>query len=108
MTTNEKRRTVRVAKRLEVKFSAAAENTAITNDLSGNGMFITTCKGIDPGNVIDIRLNLPNTEVLSMRARVVRNIKAGTRSNVEKQNGMGVELITPPANYLSYIQSLLE
>ena len=109
MTPNEKRRAVRVEKRLEIKFNSPVENTAITNDLSENGMFITTCKGLDPGNTIDIRLNLPNAEPLSMKGKVIRNIKkTGPSGNSGKQNGMGVEIITPPHNYVSYIQSLLK
>ncbi len=108
MAPNEKRRAVRVEKRLEIKFNSPVENTAITNDLSANGMFITTCKGVDPGNTIDIRLNLPNAEPLSMKGMVIRNIKAGPSSNSGKQNGMGVEIIAPPQNYISYIQSLLK
>ena len=108
MTTNEKRRAVRVEKRLEIKFNSPVENTAITNDLSQNGMFITTCKGLEPGNTLDIRLNLPNAEPLSMKGKVIRNIKAGPSDNSGKQNGMGVEIIAPPQNYISYILSLLE
>jgi len=108
VTANEKRKAVRVARRLEVKFNAAAENTAITSDLSENGMFIATCRGIEPGSTIDIKMNLPSSEALFITGTVVRNIKTVSGPDASKQKGMGVELITPPPDYIDYIHSLLE
>ncbi|MBI5409342.1 MAG: PilZ domain-containing protein [Nitrospirae bacterium] len=106
MTSNEKRKAVRVSKRLEVKFHSTSENTAITNDLSAKGLFITTSKGMDPGNAIDIKLHLPNSEALFIKGRVIRNIKAATGLNNGAQSGMGIELINPPEDFINYIQSL--
>ena len=107
MISNEKRRTYRVAKRLEVKFHSTAENTAITNDLSKNGLFITTSKGVDPGNDIDIKLHLPNSDALFIKGRVVRNMKATPGVNNGAHVGMGIELINPPEDFINYMQSLL-
>lgn len=106
MLSDEKRRTSRVAKRLEVKFNSSVENTAITSDLSENGMFIATCKGMDPGNTIDIKLHLPSAKALLIRGKVIRNIKAAAGPSQKAQKGMGVELISPPTDYIDYIQSL--
>ncbi|MBI5740941.1 MAG: PilZ domain-containing protein [Nitrospirae bacterium] len=108
MTFNDRRKSLRVAKRLEVKFNSTAENTAITNDLSANGMFIATCKGIEPGSTIDIKLNLPNAEALTISGKVIRSIKPVTPPDAGMQKGMGVEIMAPPSDYINYIQSLLE
>jgi Tfp pilus assembly protein PilZ len=108
MTSNEKRRTYRVAKRLEVKFHSTAENTAITNDLSKNGLFITTSKVMDPGHDIDIKLHLPNSDALFIKGRVVRNMKTTPGVNNGAQVGMGIELINPPQDFINYMQSLLK
>ncbi|MBI5056797.1 MAG: PilZ domain-containing protein [Nitrospirae bacterium] len=107
MVNNDKRKAVRVPKRLEVKFHSTAENTAITNDLSENGLFITTSKGIDAGSPIDIKLHLPNSDALFIKGRVVRNLKAMQGVNNGAQIGMGIELINPPVDFINYIQSLL-
>ncbi len=108
MALNEKRKAARVAKRLEVKFHSTAENTAITNDLSEKGLFVTTSKGMDAGNSIDIKLHLPNSEALFIKGRIVRNIKATPGINNGTHVGMGIELINPPQDFVNYIQSLLE
>ncbi|RJQ22801.1 MAG: hypothetical protein C4560_01795 [Nitrospiraceae bacterium] len=108
MPLNEKRKDVRVAKRLEVKFHSTSENTAITSDLSENGLFITTCKGVDPGNTIDIRLHLPNSDALCISGKVVRNIKASQDVNGESRKGMGIEIINPPGDFINFIGSLLK
>ncbi|RJQ44489.1 MAG: PilZ domain-containing protein [Nitrospiraceae bacterium] len=106
MLSDEKRRALRVAKRLEVKFNSSVENTAITNDLSENGMFIATCKGMDPGKTIDIKLQLPSSKALLIKGKVIRNIKTAPGRSEKAPKGMGVELISPPADYIDYIQSL--
>lgn len=108
MIKDEKRKKTRVSRRLEVKFNLNSENTAITSDLSENGMFITTCKGVEPGSEIDIRLHLPNSEALSIRGKVVRHIKSAPGVGSSTQKGMGVELVSPPTDYISFVQSLLK
>ena len=108
MVMKEKRKAVRVAKRIEVKFNSAAENTAITSDLSESGMFIATCKGIDPGNTIDIKLQLPDAKALFINGRVIRNTKTPQSVKDAAQKGMGVELISPPSDYVMYVQTLLD
>jgi len=107
MSLSEKRRTKRVAKRLEVKFHSTVENTAITDDLSEKGLFITTSKGMEAGNSIDIKLHLPNSEELSIKGRIVRNIKATPGISNGAKVGMGIELINPPLDFINYIKSLV-
>jgi Tfp pilus assembly protein PilZ len=107
MTINEKRKAKRISKRLEVKFHSAAENTAITDDLSESGLFITTSKGMEAGNSIDVKLHLPNSEALFIKGRIIRNIKTTPGMNNGVKVGMGIELINPPQDFVDYIQSLV-
>jgi len=105
--SEDKRKAVRIVKRLEVKFHTAGENTAITCDLSENGLFIRTNKGVDAGNVINIKLHLPNMQELFLTGRVVRSIKDSAITGGSK-NGMGIQLINPPQDYINYVHSLLD
>ena len=103
----EKRNSERVNKRLEVKYRTKADNTAITSDLSDTGMFISTSRGGKQGSVLDIMLNLPNSPQLYLKGKVLRSISAAPGLNGNVKNGMGINLISPPQDYLNYVQSLL-
>lgn len=102
----ERRKSERVVKRLEVKFQTAVENTAITNDLSETGMFINTNKGVPPGSILNIKLNLPNSQELFLTGKVVRSMRSTSGLIGEMKSGMGIQLINPPENYIDYIQSI--
>ncbi|OGP65818.1 MAG: hypothetical protein A3K22_04440 [Deltaproteobacteria bacterium RBG_16_42_7] len=102
----DKRKSLRVVKRLEVKFTIEAENTAITNDLSETGLFVKTNKGIEPGRAIDLKLTLPNSQELFLSGRIVRNIKSLPALVGNSKSGMGIQLIEPPLDYIQYIQSI--
>jgi len=106
MTIGEKRRAKRISKRLEVKFHSTSENTAITDDLSENGLFITTSKGMEAGNSIDIILHLPNSEELYIKGRIIRNSKAMPGINNGEKVGMGIELMNPPQDFINYVRSI--
>ena len=103
----EKRAKERIIKRLEVKFQTNVENTAITSNLSESGIFIRTKRGINPGSILDIKLNLPNTQELILKGKVVRSMTSVSGLVGEAKSGIGVQLISPPSEYISYIQSLL-
>jgi Tfp pilus assembly protein PilZ len=102
----DKRKSDRIIKRLEIKFRTEAENTAITSDLSETGIFVTTNKGIEPGSVMNLRLNLPNSQELFLAGRVVRNIKSAPALAGNSKSGMGIQLVDPPLDYLNYVQSI--
>ncbi len=102
----DKRKSRRVIKRLEIKFQAEVERTAITSDLSETGVFVRTTKGVQPGNIIDFRLNLPNSQELFLSGRVVRNIKSLPALVGNSKSGMGIQLIDPPLDYINYVQSV--
>ncbi len=102
----DKRKSQRVIKRLEIKFQTEAEHTAITNDLSETGVFVKTTKGVQPGNIIDLRLNLPNSQELFLSGRIVRNIKSLPALVGNSKSGMGIELIDPPLDYINYVHSI--
>lgn len=103
----EKRQATRIVKRLEVKYQIEVENTAITSDLSEIGIFIRTNRGIEPGSVINIKLNLPNAQELFLEGKVVRSRKILPGLVGESKSGMGIQLINPPDNYINYVHSLL-
>jgi Tfp pilus assembly protein PilZ len=102
----EKRCENRVIKRLEVKFQTNVENTAITSDLSESGLFIRTNRGLSSGTVINLKLNLPNTQGLSLTGKVVRSMKSMPGLVGESKSGMGIQLINPPEGYINYVQSI--
>lgn len=102
----ERRKASRVAKKLEVKFQTPVEKTAITNDLSETGMFIKTNMGITSGSVVNFKLNLPNSQELILTGKVTRCVRTMLGLVCESKNGMGIQLIDPPNNYINYVQSL--
>jgi len=103
----ERRKATRVIKRLEVKFHTDVENTAITSNLSESGLFIRTNRGVTPGSILDIKLNLPNAQELFLTGKVVRSMKTTPGLVGNAKSGMGIQLISPPANYIDYVKSLL-
>lgn len=102
----ERRKTGRVAKRLEVKFQSPVEKTAITNDLSETGIFIKTNMGVAEGNIINFKVNLPNTQELYLTGTVARSVRTMLGLIGESKSGIGVQLVNPPENYVNYVQSL--
>ncbi len=102
----EKRGKDRITKRLEVKFHTDVENTAITSNLSESGIFIRTKRAIRPGSILDIKLNLPNPSALLLKGKVVRCMSSVSGPAGETKSGIGVQLISPPPEYISYINSL--
>ncbi len=103
----EKQRANRVFKKLEVKFITSSENTAITSNLSETGIFISTRRGVTPSNVLNIKLNLPNAQSLALKGKVVRKMNLMTGQAGEAESGMGIQLISPPHDYIDYVHSLL-
>jgi len=108
-TLMERRKSPRINKRLEIKFQTVTEYTAITNDLSETGLFIRTNKAISTGSIVDLKLNLPNSQELFLTGKIIRSIKALPGIfNPLKSSGLGVQLINPPASYISYLNSIRE
>ena len=103
----EKRIAERIFKRIEVQFQAVEENTAITSNISETGMFIRTNRGLAEGNIVSIKLNLPNSKELEVKGKVVRSLKTISGLMGHSKSGMGIHLISPPAEYIDYVQSLL-
>ncbi len=103
----EEQRANRVFKKLEVKFENIGENTAITRNLSETGIFISTKRGVTPGSVLNIKLNLPKALSLALKGKVVRKMNSMTGQAGEAESGMGIQLISPPHDYIDYVHSLL-
>ncbi len=99
-----KRRSTRTIKRLEITFTARGLTyKGITSNLSREGIFIRTQKGLPPGVIVEVELYLPSGETLKMQGVVKRTIKTQFQ---DIKNGMGIELINPPQIYMEYIDSL--
>lgn len=103
----EKRIAERIFKRLEVQFSTMVENTAITSNISKTGLFIRTNRGLAEGSTLNIKLNLPDSKELEVKGKVVRSSKTIPGLMGQSKSGMGIHLISPPVEYVDYVQSLL-
>ncbi|GBE39329.1 PilZ domain protein [bacterium BMS3Bbin08] len=101
----ERRRSRRIIKRLEATFTSEGGviNRGITSNLSREGLFIRTLKGLLPNNRLELKLYLPSGEALNLHAIVRRTVKTQFQSI---KNGMGIELITPPPQYTEFVQSI--
>ncbi|HDZ62599.1 MAG TPA: hypothetical protein ENH40_05590 [Nitrospirae bacterium] len=100
----QKRRSKRVIKRLEVTFNVRGHiYTGITSDISKEGIFIRTQKGLPPGITVEVELYLPSGEMLKMQGVVKRTIKTPYQ---QIKNGMGIELTDPPQKFTDFANSL--
>ena len=100
----QKRRSKRVIKRLEVTFRARGHTyTGITSDVSKEGIFIRTQKGLPPGMLIEVELYMPSGELLKMQGVVKRTIKTPFQ---QIKNGMGIEIANPPQIFIDFANSL--
>lgn len=99
----EKRIHKRIFKRLEVKFTSDNINrTGITSNLSENGMFVRTRKVLNAGTNLDLELTLPSGEIIKLCGRVARAII----TPLHNKDGMGIELMEIPPNYIEFIKTL--
>jgi len=98
-----KRSSRRFTKRLEVTFSSGGSKyTGISSDLSEGGLFIRTQNGLDPGNVIDIEIYLPEDKVGRLKGAVRRTVKTSLSFI---KNGMGIEILERDSNYLDFLKN---
>jgi Tfp pilus assembly protein PilZ len=104
---NEKRESVRVIKRLEVKILSNGEQTAITSDLSENGLFIRTGKVLNPGSSINFRISLPDRHEINLSGRVVRSKKSYSGLSGRSKSGMGIQLIDATSVSYSFLIVLI-
>ncbi len=107
MIFSERRRLTRVVKRLEIKFHAAEERTAITSNISETGLFISTRRGLDAGIMLHIKIKLPNAADISLEGNVVRTFNPVPGIVEVVKSGMGIQLLNPSKGYLNYVQTLL-
>ncbi len=100
----QKRRHLRTIKRLEIKFSIGGTGyTGITSNLSSEGIFVRTQKGLAPGTPLDMELYLPSGETIKLRGIVKRTIKTQIQ---RLKNGMGIGLIDIPQDYITFLKTL--
>jgi hypothetical protein len=102
----EKRRFLRFTKRLEVKFSSGGNSlTGISSNLSENGIFIRTQKGLAPGTTIYIDLVLPDGRISFLKGIVKRTFKTPISA---LKNGMGVEITEKDETFSDFIKSFAQ
>jgi ribosomal protein S27E len=100
-----KRKHQRFTKRLEAKFIADGESfIGITSNLSENGLFIRTKRGLPPDSIVDIELIMPDGKVSRLQGIVKRTAKGPLLA----KNGMGVSLLKRDETYARYVKSLAE
>lgn len=103
MTGREDQRAPRFTKRLEATFSSGdLRFRGISSDFSEGGLFIRTRNGLNPGNIIDMEIYLPNGKICKVKGIVRRTIKTPLST---LKNGMGIELLEKDQNYLEFIKT---
>jgi hypothetical protein len=96
----------RFTKRLEVTFRSGEFNyRGILSNISENGIFIRTNRGLAPGTTLDIELLLPERKVSFLKGIVRRTIKTPF-SNMK--NGMGVELTDKDSLFMNFVKQIQE
>ncbi len=100
----QKRRSLRIIKRLETKFiSGGTSYTGITSNLSEQGIFVRTLKGLAPGTILELELYLSSGATIKLSGMVKKTVK--TRFH-DVKNGMGIELIDIPPKYIEFLKTL--
>jgi hypothetical protein len=102
----EKRRHPRFIKRLETII--AIDNISfrsISSDLSENGLFIRTKRGVTVDTPIDIELSLPGNKISFLKGIVRRTIRTQVPT---MKNGMGIEIIEKDKTFTDFVKSIDE
>ncbi|MBI5142533.1 MAG: PilZ domain-containing protein [Nitrospirae bacterium] len=101
----QKRCAVRKIKRLPVTFTNnSLEQNGFSSDVSFNGIFIRTRRALNPGNAIQIIVELDCGSRVPMSGVVCRSIRTGT---MDIKNGMGVRLTEVHPKYTMFVSSLV-
>lgn len=96
-----KRAVERIPLKMKIKiFSGNKEYSGTMTNFSEKGMLINTEANIPIQTQIEIHVPV-HDEVL----KVLAEVKSFTKSDYV-QNGIGVQLITPPHNYLKFIDKI--
>ena len=96
-----KRAAERIPEKINVKFfSAGTEYSGTMMNFSQKGMFIRTDVNVPIRTQVEIHVPV-REEVF----KVLAEVKSFTKSG-DVQNGIGVEVINPPQNYIEFIDSL--
>ena len=100
---------VPVPSRVQVKFLLGNMiYPGVITNISENGMFIGTKLTFPVGTEVDIALVLPSEDVLRLPVRVRRTMKTDAFYEYEynDHNGLGVEVLSVPLNYLRFVSDL--
>lgn len=100
-----KRKHLRIIKRLNAEFSFGGESfRATTSNLSEGGLFLRTQKPLPADLQVDIRIQLPDDTVSSIKGTVRQSIKSVAKNG---RSGMGVEISECDRHYVNFLNSFL-
>lgn len=101
-----RRKYKRIIKRLPVRFGISDPNTiGFTSDISPVGMFIRTNRGLPPETHINIDLETPSGEIISLKGIVRRAVKYSSHLGNIMKNGMGIELKGSNNSYITFLKN---
>ena len=73
--------------RLKLKFGERTPiSLGVTEDISSEGLFITTSSPLDPGTKILVGISAPNDQMVSLEGDVMWNNKAGMGVKISRFN----------------------
>ena len=104
----EKRKSLRLSKRLLVKFGQnRPDHNGFTVDLSTQGIFIKSSKIFPPGTFLTMELTLPNLHKISLSGRVMwgKRVPMNLIRHIKK-SGMGIKLDQVPEDFYVLMRTM--
>ena len=104
----EKQKQVRRTKRIEVRFGVDhPSQLGFTIDVSEAGLFVKTTAIYSAETPLVLEMCLPDREAFSLRGYVTwaKRVPPQLARHLRKA-GMGIELIDPPPEYLTFVRGL--
>ena len=84
------------------------EISAESEDLSSRGMFIAGIVSIPLGDVVDVRISLPNRPEFTIRARVAHCLDGPAARSLGRSEGTGLEFLDPGSAGRRLLQSYFD
>ncbi len=112
VVTQEKERRKRCQKSLDVEFSAnGGAYRGVSDNFSINGLFIKTDNCPAEETAIFIKVHLPDGSISRLEG-IVRRVQrspyaAGTASEKDFKDGMGIEITKRDSSYIKFFMSLV-
>ncbi len=104
-------RGMRVFKSLQARIDEKHEG--IISNFSDSGVLVTTDAVFECGSTVDILLHISDNKNISLKGRVVRTADSSCSpsksplSDDDMKYAFGMQLVDPPSDYLSFVDSLM-